>query len=234
METIIGEVKKIGAFEKSFFDFLSIYAKFLVTYICGLFFLLFGFTLFVESAVTVSTQSKSILLAVALISFCLSYMIHSGEIVHSRILSIVILMGNVFGFLFSGIYAIVKIGSEHGHVFSFGGIEKYVFYAKLGGFNIIETMYGYVGGILVIIVMSVTVMYGLSLKDRFTKEGRKLRALLYFLLAILCGLSFFLIIFFLGVYYQSIITYLIYSITGSMLFIYGTNLFKKQSRFLKF
>lgn len=224
----------MGTFVKSFSDFLSVYAKMLVTYVCGLFFLLYGGAIFIERSVPIPVQSKLIFFGVALFFLFISYLIRRGEILHYKLLQIAIWLGNVFGFLFSIIYAVVNISNAYGYALSFGGVEKYVFYAEHDDFNMIETMYGFVGGILFIIIMSLTVMYGLSLRDKFKTEGRKLMMMWGSFVAIMSGFIFFLLVFLLVAYYQGVVIYLIYSITGSMLFIYGTNLFKNQSQFLKF
>jgi len=160
-----------------------------------------------------------------------SYLIHRGEIIRRKIIKIVILLGNIFGFLFNFIYFTVKMGSDYDYQLTFGGAEKFVFFIKKAGeLNLIEGMYGFVGGIIFIISLSMIASYGLSLKDKFKKEGKSLKALLSVIAAIIAAFSLFLFILF----YQSTFKFIIYFIAGSMLFIYGTNLFKKNSIFLKF
>lgn len=227
-------LESVGTFGKSFFDFLNLYAKILVTYTGGLIFLLYGCSIFIERSVPLSMQSKLIFFGVALLFLFISYLIRRGGIPHYGFFQIVIWFGNVFGFLFNIIYAVVSMGNIYGYAFSFGGIERYIFYKDHDNFNMIENIYGFVGGMLFIITMSLISMYGLSLRDKFKKEGRKLMMLWGYFVAVMGGFSFFLIIFPLAAHGQSVFMYIIKFVTGSILFIYGTNLFSNRSWFLKF
>ena len=227
-------MESVSTFENTVSDFLTVYAKFLVSYTCALFFLLYGAALFIEQAVPIPMQNILVFWGVALLLFGVSYVIRRDDIVHHKPILFVVWLGNVFGLLFNGMYTLVKIGATYGYPFSFGDIEKYLLYvAKHGDFNMIETMYAFIGGMLFILLLSLSVMYGLTLRDRFIKEGRKLMALLGGFVAIGSGFLFFVLVLLLIGYYKDVYWYLIYFITGSMLFIYTTNLFKKGSGFLK-
>lgn len=218
-------------FGKSIFDFFNIYARFLVSYTVALFFVFFGVAFFISARIPIPIQTRLIFLGLSLLLLLISYLIHKDQIIRRKILKLVILLGNVLGFLFNLIYFSVKMGSDYGYSLTFGGAENFVFFTKRSGeLNLIEGMYGFVGGMLFIISLSMIAIYGLSLKDKFKKEGNKVKAIFSVVVAIFVALCIFLLILF----FQTTFKFVIYFIVGSMLFIYGTNLYKKNSIFLKF
>ncbi|MDO8529202.1 MAG: hypothetical protein Q7S18_00870 [bacterium] len=216
---------------KSLFYFFNLYARFLVSYTVAIFFVFLGIIFFIEATIPIPIQTKLIFLGLSFLLLAISYLFHRGEIIHRKMIKTMILLGNVFGFLFNFIYFTVKIGSDYGYQIAFGGAEKFVSsIEKTSELNLIEAMYGFVGGIIFIISLGMIASYGLSLKDKFKKEGKNLKALLFVVAAIVAAFSLFLLILF----YQSTFKFVVYFITGSMVFVYGTNLFKKNSIFLKF
>lgn len=218
-------------FGKSIFDFFNIYARFLISYTVAIFFVFFGIAFFISAKIPISIQTKLIFLGLSFLFLLVSYFIHRSQIIRQKTIKMVILLGNIFGFLFNFIYFTVKIGSNYNYQLTFGGAEKFVFFTKKAGeLNLIEGMYGFVGGMLFIISLSMIVIYGLSLKDKFEKEGSKIKSIFSVVAVVFAGFCLFLLILF----YQTTFKFVIYFIVGSMLFIYGTNLFKKNSIFLKF
>ena len=216
---------------KSIPDFLNIYSRFLISYTVAIFFVFFGIVFFAGSVIYVLPQIKLIFLGLSLMLFLVSYLIHRTKITRLKALALLILGGNVFGFLFNLVYFIVKTGRGYGHQLTFGGIEKFIFYTKNAHEgNMIEAMYGFIGGMIFIILLSLIVSVGLTAKDKFVKEGKHKKALLSVAVSIVAAFGLFLLILLYLTVYKSVT----YFIAGSMLFIYGKNLFTKNSNFLKF
>lgn len=215
---------------KSLMAFFNFYARFLISYPVAVFFIIFGI-IFFSDKILVRTQTKLIFLGLAILLLIISYLIHKVEIIGWKTIKLIILLGNIFGFLFNFIYFLVKICNDIGYYITLGGAEKFVFSInKPGAFNLIELMYGFVGGIIFILSLSLFAIYGLDLKDKYLKEGKKIKAALSIILCICAAFIFFLLFLF----FQTTFNYILYFITGSMLYIYGVNLFKKDSIYIKF
>ena len=224
----------MGTFGKAFSDSLTMYAKFLVTYIGATIFFLLGATLMIEQSVPLPMQSVLIFWSVALLLLGISYVIRRGDIKLRKPVLFMVWLGNVFGFLFNGIYVLASLGKTYGYPLTFGGLGELVLHVSTRShLNIIESMYGMVGGVLCLLLLGLLVAYGLSLKERFEKEGRTSVAWLGYVVVALGWFCFFALVLLLVGYYETVYTYLIYSITGSIFFIYMTNLFTKGSRFLE-
>lgn len=227
MPELPGGIKSARIFIRDYSDALNVYANVLVTFGGAVFFLI--------CSVLVNADNGGFTLwGVALVLFCISYAIRRNETEGDiNPVLLFVLLGNAFGFLFSGIYAIVNISlSYSGSLPDFGGIEKFVLHGGPDGVGVIEGAYIAVGAVLFFQVMMLIFMYWLSWKDTLEKEGRKFMAALSFLGAVASG---FLFPGFLGLLYNfvpNVALYLFYSITGSMLFIYARNLFTKRSGFL--
>jgi hypothetical protein len=209
------------------------YAKILVTYMCGVYFLIFGLIITIERAVPISLQSKIIFFALAVTLFIVSFIIHFSEVKSWKPISFVFLLGNSFGFLFSFIYFVGGIAHKYNYPFSFFEIEKYVFNVpggKYGDMNMMESMYGFVGGMLFMMSMIIIVGYGLSIRDKYKQGVAGILSFLPVLASIAAVLGIFLSV----IYYPGVIWYITYTLTGSMLYIYGANLFKKKGIYLKF
>lgn len=224
-------VQSTYAFGKSLFDFFNLYARFLVSYTVAIFFLFFAFTFFVGERIQISAQTKLIFLGLSVLLVFVSYIIHRQKISIPKIVFLVILWGNVFGFLFNIIYVATNITRNYGYPLVFGGIEKFVFFKERAeDLTLIEEMYAFVGGIIFIMLLGIIAMQGLSMRDALHKRGNPIKALLPIIIAIAAALGLFLMI----IWYQNIFQFAVYAIVGSMLFIYGRNLFsQKHSLFLK-
>jgi len=222
-----GDIKSARIFVRDYSDALNLYASVLVTYGGAVFFL-------ICSVMLNADKGGFIFWGIGLLLFGISYVIRRDEAEGDiNPVMLFVLLGNAFGFLFSGIYAIVKISMSYSDFLpNFGGIEKFVLHGGPDGISVIEGAYIAVGAILFFQSMMLIMMYWLSWKDTLEKEGRKFMAALSFLGAIASG---FLFPGFLGLLYNfvpNVATYLFYSIAGSMLFIYAANLFTKRSGFL--
>lgn len=222
-------------FGKSIFSVLNIYARFVVSYTLAFIFMIFGLAFVIGAGVPVLAQTRLIFLGSALLLLFISYLIHREKITHWKMMKLGILLGNVFGFLFNLLYLVLTTSSSLGYQLALGGIEKFIFSElKDSELNLIEGMYGFVGGIIFIMSLAVIASYGLSLKDKFKKEDKSIKAWFSVILSIIAAFCLFLTLFLLIAFYPAGFKFIIYSIVGSMVFIYGINLFKKESILLKF
>ncbi len=200
-----------------------------VSYFLGLLFAVYGIIFFIGARIDLPPQSKLIFLGFVLFFWLITYLIHRNEISHLKSIKLIVLLGNVFGFLFNFVYSAIKIAGNYGIQLNFGGIENFVFF-KNDGLDLIEMMFAIVGGMVWFAAIISVSIYGLMLKDRFKKEGNRIKAYFSVIAAIICIFLIFLFMIFYLETYKSFIYY----ITGSMFLIYGVNLFKRNLNFLKF
>ena len=137
------------------------------------------------------------------------------------------------GFLFNLIYVLFNLLYENDYLVTFGGLEKFIFSVDSSsegtGLNMFDFVYVSVGILFLYIIVGLIIMYGLSIKDILKKGGGGIKLVVPIVaIFIICFSLFFSIFFFRDFYMNSM-----YFITGSMLFIYGSNIFNRKSWFLK-
>ncbi|MDO8572869.1 MAG: hypothetical protein Q7S11_03845 [bacterium] len=231
----IGNQKKIQSilnlkheWEKSRLGFLNTFTRYLVSYFVSLIFLVTGVFLFISN---VSIQGKLLFLGFTILIFLSSYLIHRqmfNSIKEDRIKRtlFMLLLGNVFGFLFNLIYFVVVLGNGYGLHLSLGGIGDLML-RKSDGLNMVEGMYSLVFSFILIVLMMISISYGLSLRDRFSQEKNKLMTMVSYAVAVTAGFFTFLFVLLL-VAYPKLYNLFIYLTVGSMFFIYAENLFTKK------
>ncbi len=227
-------VSQRNNFVGNFFQFLDLYSKIFATYICSIHFLLFGMVIlldsFLEKIILAPLLSKVLFLVLGTLLFVISFIIHIDKIINNQLVKVFILLGNAFGFLFNAIYALVAIGAYFNYPFNFFGIEKcIIFFEGSDKINTVEIMYIFSSVVLLGISALLVIIYSLQLRDKIKKEGGGIKMILPVLVSIMVVFLGFIFVLF----HASLIHFVIYSMTGSMLFIFGSNLFKKESHFLK-
>jgi hypothetical protein len=216
------------------------YIKIMISYLISIFFLLMGITLLFTKIDTIPFTSKIYFFVVVFALVCVSWIIHkdtvqntsiskqlNGRVARRRIL---ILLVNSVAFLFNFIYLVVSTGTHYGQVISFGGIETFIFQIQgKDGVNLIETAYRAIFAILYFSLFIMIIGYGLSLKDTFTKAGTSVLGVFAVIGSIICGFGLFLFVLF----NQELCLSFTHFLAGSLIAVYATNLFKKNSAFLK-
>jgi hypothetical protein len=226
------EPKEFNEFFKEIPKIFNGLAKILVSYIFSLVFILDALKLLAEKDIPI--QTKVVFYAIALILLGISYRINIDKFAQSETTFVlVLLVGNIFGFLFNLIYVLFNLLYENDYLVTFGGLEKFIFSVDSSregtGLNMFDFVYVSVGILFLYIIVGLIIMYGLSIKDILKKGGGGIKLVVPIVaIFIICFSLFFSIFFFRDFYMNSI-----YFITGSMLFIYGSNIFNRKSWFLK-
>lgn len=226
------EPKEFNEFFKTIPKLFNGIAKILITYIFSLVFILNALKLLAEKDIPI--QTKVVFYVTALILLGVSYRINFDKFSQSDTkLVLVLLMGNIFGFLFNLIYVLFNLLYENDYLVTFGGLEKFIFSVDSSsegtGLNMFDFVYASVGVVFLYIIVDLIIMYGLSIKDILKKDGGGIKLVIPIIaIFIICFSVFFSILFFHDFYMNGI-----YLITGSMLFIYGSNIFNRKSWFLK-
>lgn len=232
---MVTEQEKIRAFlnfrhewEKSKLGFVNSYTRGIVTYVVSLLFLLFGVIFFVTNY---SLWEKLLFLGIVILVFTLSCLINTRSIfpIKEDRYWWMLLLSNVFGFLFNAVYFVTALSRDYGFRIDLGGIEKFVL-EESDGLNLIEMMYSFVFSLFYIALMTILISYGLSLKDRHVQGNNKFMVAVSYVIAISSGFSIFLFVLLLTAS-PKVYDFFIYITVGSMFFIYAENLFWKSSPF---
>jgi hypothetical protein len=228
---------------ESTIDWITLYIKVMISILIGFYFFMMGIALVLTVDKTVLLTSRIYFLIAVFVLLCISLYIHGTYQTHVPLSEqlkshktkrkILFLLINAVAFLFNAIYLIVVTSSHHGYHIPFGGIETFILKTstrnKNDTLNMIDGAYGLIFSILYFSLLIMIIGYGLYLKDKLTKAGNDTLGFIAVIGSILIGFGLFL--FFL--FNQELCFSATRFLAGSLVTLYGTNLFTKNSIFSK-
>ncbi len=230
----VGRAKSVSEY---FSDFLFV-KNILISYIFALLYLAIGLTIFVSPLAHVSGTVLAISALVVFVLFAIGFIIHREDMNRNvtsgqKIFGYLLLLGTVFGFLLNGEHMLATFLSGTGSRVTLWGIDAY-FSQKVNGRSLLDLSYLLMGGFIGFVVINTLTKFVMKLQEESMKLKKRFSSNMYFVLAVMLFVgTLFLVAGAVISSGNSRVLLILYIMTGSLVGVYGHNLFSRNSHFLR-